>query len=423
MNQAFYTQPNKKHPAFILAIDANYFQLTQVLSSERGLVRAFGDPINHYPHELFLQEVQSHLVIREREYLDESTPLDAVADGGEIPKGNPNYQQILPYMIARQIQPDGSYLYFPYRRTKGVGESRLAGNGSVGYGGHVDLEDVMSTNSVIDLESTIILSMLREASEEFTIFDQDGDELILDDSSIIKFSDLFIQDKSNEVGELHVGVVMLLDVPAGFTLEANSEDHLKKLPAMTAEQMLADPEFKPENWTRIYLEYITHPATAATTGRLGIDHGGEQVGEVGEEILDGALRASSTTPADLSFATAVAQTNEQLRQAAETFGQPKEDFQQSTDGVNLAEKLRAIDSPVAQSLGAMLEVAGKMAEVRQMVDAKGKTEESIEPASRSVPASATFEPPAASEPFRGGTPGDSGSSYDSGSDSSSSPSD
>jgi predicted NUDIX family phosphoesterase len=336
MNQAFYTTDNKKHPAFILAIDGNYFESTSIIAEE-GLENAFARLINKYPHQLFLEGVQSHLVLREREHLDESVSPDPsrLREDGTHKKGNPNYRQVLPYMVARQLQPDGTYLYFPYRRTKSVGESRLAGNGSIGYGGHVDLEDVMSTNSVIDLESTIILSMLREASEEFTIRDGHGDELILEDRSILQFADLFILDDTNEVGELHLGLVMHLDVPAGFALTANKEDHLVNLSPMTAEQMLTDPVFDAENWTRIYLEHVTKPAPTADESITGhsLVHGGDDVQAVDPEQLSDV--------ADVG-----------------------EDFTQSTDETDLIEKLRTVDGPVAQSLAAMLEVGEKMAEIR-----------------------------------------------------------
>jgi len=257
----FTTKPqeSKKHHAFIVGIDAKYFDNQLLTTAEGKSVSAFADPINPFPYELFLDTVQSYIVIREREYLDESTTTDPARldANGEKKKGDPSVKQLLPYLIVRQLQADGAYLYFPYRRTKQVGESRLAGNGSVGYGGHVDLADVVQTKSAINLHETIVFSLVRESNEEFTIWRADGEGKGIGyvEPKDFSFPGLFIVDNSNAVGELHLGLIVTLDIPMGWNIKT-VEDELATLPPMTLEQMLTGPEFKPENWTRIYLEYI-----------------------------------------------------------------------------------------------------------------------------------------------------------------------
>jgi predicted NUDIX family phosphoesterase len=257
MNLHHITQETKRLPQFILAIDAEYYY---------NLTPNFVNSINEFPADSFCRNAQSYLAIREREYLDESTSFtqrDLVGGWtmnakGEKKKGDPRYKQLLPYLVARQLQEDGTYLYFPYRRTKKVGESRLAGNGSLGYGGHIDLEDIVSTKSIIDLRATILKSAEREAVEEFTlshtVFGEEKVTLGLYRDAI-SFANLFIVDNSNDVGELHLGIVMYFDVPQGWTLQA-SEDELAALPAMTAEQMLHNPAFNGESWTMLYLNHI-----------------------------------------------------------------------------------------------------------------------------------------------------------------------
>jgi predicted NUDIX family phosphoesterase len=287
---------------FILAVDAAYYrnELCHVDGKIEGL---FSRPINRVPHDMFCATAQSYLTIREREYLDESTSyivgtnkgVEVISDfiknaKGEKKKGDPRYKQLLPYLIARQLQVDGTYLYFPYRRTKKVGESRLADNGSLGYGGHIDLEDIVSTKSVIDLKATILKSALREAIEEFTLNSETfGNHRVTAGvyAEAITFSDLFIVDDSNDVGELHLGIIMYFDVPAGWTLEA-SEDELAKLPPMTAEQMLTDPAFNGENWTMIYLNHIAEPTFEVGEGGDDDFAGDIEVGEDGleRELMD-----------------------------------------------------------------------------------------------------------------------------------------
>jgi predicted NUDIX family phosphoesterase len=317
-----HTKDIKKHKAFILTIDSTYIENATARTAD-GLVNVFARPINRYPHELFLEDAQSYLAIREREWCDASIAYvfnELARDlqvgpyllnaKGEKKEGDPKYKQLLPYMIARQLQADGTYLYFPYRRTKQVGESRLAGNGSLGYGGHIDLEDVVSTKSVIDLRATILKSAWREAFEEFTLKPTaDNNEVLTNDhyKNAISFGDLFIVDNSNDVGELHLGIIMYFDVPQGWTLEA-SEDELAKLPPMTAEEMLADPTFNPENWTRIYLEHVaSEPAKVEeqqadpVSDLLNIDHGGVRVGLVPTDKLEaiiGELKESTASYLD-----------------------------------------------------------------------------------------------------------------------------
>jgi predicted NUDIX family phosphoesterase len=305
-----HTTDIKRHRAFILTVDSTYIENATARTAE-GLVNVFAKPINHYPHELFLDDAQSCLAIREREWCDNSiayTYNELSRDNqigayilnakGEKKKGDPKYKQLLPYLIARQKQADGSYLYFPYRRLDTVGESRLAGNGSLGYGGHIDLEDVVFENSVIDLNATIFKAAWREAMEEFTLRPQPGNNEVLVNShyqNAISFGDLFIVDNSNDVGELHLGIIMYFDVPAGWTLEA-SEDELTALPPMTAEQMLDDPAFKPENWTLFYLQHVTDKTafpisdlTHTPDDVLNIDHGGVKVGTVPADAVTAIL--------------------------------------------------------------------------------------------------------------------------------------
>ncbi len=154
----------KKHPQFVLAVDNAYFSNSICLppSGEGWPLLAFADSVNVYSYDHFVQDVVSQLVICEREMLDNSICIEdsTVSPSDTLPRGNPYYRQVLPYVVARQKQPDGSYVYYRYRRTKGVGESRLAGNGSIGYGGHVDLADIVHHNSVIDLPETLALAMI-----------------------------------------------------------------------------------------------------------------------------------------------------------------------------------------------------------------------------------------------------------------------
>ena len=56
-----------------------------------------------------------------------------------------------------------------YRRRAGVGESRLAGNLSIGFGGHIEISDVQHDEGVIDRPDTLMVAALREIEQEITI--------------------------------------------------------------------------------------------------------------------------------------------------------------------------------------------------------------------------------------------------------------
>jgi predicted NUDIX family phosphoesterase len=233
----------KKHPQFILAIDNTFFTCRD----------EFGERINHYDFQRFLQDVQSHLVVREREHLEK----------------NPAYRQLLPYAVIEQTDADGITRLSSYRRTSGVGESRLAGNVSIGYGGHIDLQDVyIDDKSVVGLQPTIFESMLRELTEEITL-SREGVRLMEDEvHEVFKthckfrlFDKNFILDNANEVGTVHVGLVFVFTLPPEFVIESR-EDELSTMPLLTPHE-LHQLDAPKENWTQLILDEMMAQAATA----------------------------------------------------------------------------------------------------------------------------------------------------------------
>lgn len=218
------TPVKKKHPVAILAMDQAYFaQHPQ-----------FGAGLTRYPAKLWVKEAQSHLLIREREMLEQE----------------PQYRQILPYVFIRQLNATGDYVYQVYRRTNKVGESRLAGNASAGFGGHIDLADIVFNESIIDLLATIFDAVDREVTEEIKAISPEHQPEL--SAAVVSFDDCFILDDTNEVGTVHVGVVMTIDLPPGIDVIC-AENELTSAQPMTAKELLAS-DLPLENWTRIYME-------------------------------------------------------------------------------------------------------------------------------------------------------------------------
>lgn len=165
-------------------------------------------------------------------------------------ESQPRYRQLIPYTVLTQVGEDGVQRYLPYQRMQGVGEARLAGKVSVGFGGHIDLASVVFTDrSVVDLDATIHSSTERELIEELRVV---GDGPLAIGA---QYTHHFIVSSATGVDCVHAGIVMAAQVPVGVVLEC-AEKELQMLPAMTAQELLAS-DFELESWTRQYLRAVT----------------------------------------------------------------------------------------------------------------------------------------------------------------------
>lgn len=231
----------KKHPQFILAATKLFFDAFKAKQESQS-------SIFEYNYTELLEDIQSHLIIGERHSLEL----------------NSDYRQILPYVIVRENDGSGVTKYVTYRRTSKVGEQRLAGNVSIGFGGHIDLSDIVYDNkSVISLSATIQSAAMREYAEELELIDssvvetENTTEYYKGDFII---GELLILDDSNSVGKVHAGFIMIVDLPLNCKM-TTVEEELESLPSMTAQELLSS-DLPLENWTKIYLEHVTLLATA-----------------------------------------------------------------------------------------------------------------------------------------------------------------
>lgn len=199
-----------------------------------------------------LFSANGHLVIARRLELDAKEKTKEF-DGG--------YRQMLPYIVLK----DSNDRIFAYQRGKGVGESRLAGEKSIGFGGHVDLLDLsFDANSVVNIHQTFIRGMIREITEELCFLDNRGipvyGEALM---SVASFGILgLINDETNNVGRDHLGIAVGIEVPEGFTVRVVDQE-LVELGWVDAGQIVDESmdsehaigEF--ENWSKILLEELT----------------------------------------------------------------------------------------------------------------------------------------------------------------------
>jgi predicted NUDIX family phosphoesterase len=107
---------------------------------------------------------------------------------------DPSFKQIIPYCVLRSADT-----VFRYTRGKKMGEKRLHALESIGVGGHISLDD--SRPLIGGAEVTYHDAMHRELEEEVVIETPYRERCVG-----------LINDDSTPVGQVHLGVVHVLDL-------------------------------------------------------------------------------------------------------------------------------------------------------------------------------------------------------------------
>lgn len=227
-----------KHPMHILVIDKEFTDELPGMNLKQGVTRFTQVQYTHW-----LDHAAAHLMTGLREKMEY----------------DPRFRQILPYTpvifsdTPQNIDWANSPLFL-YQRTKKVGEERLAGNHSIGTGGHVDNDDVKSRNSIINFGATIDANLAREVACEELLFTLKGEEV-----NPISHPQLFdfvpfglLRDDSNNVGKVHLGVVNVIVVPTQVRAQCK-EDELITCQPMTATELKASG-LNFEGWTQILID-------------------------------------------------------------------------------------------------------------------------------------------------------------------------
>lgn len=223
---------SKSYPQHILAISESAFRLPEGV--DKGIL--------HVGMEDFIQAGSEHLILAQRGKLEQ----------------NESFRQVLPYVVLFKQDDDGVKL-IPYRRTSAGGEGRLHGNVSVGYGGHIDLADVrFDDDSVIDLGATIACAVARELQEEIRITGVEGE--------IPMYEMGLLLDNSNEVGRVHMGVVLLGGLAPEAVIVSN-EEAVEVMEPMTPEELLASG-LPLESWTEVVALQLVAAREAAEAAEV-----------------------------------------------------------------------------------------------------------------------------------------------------------
>jgi predicted NUDIX family phosphoesterase len=150
---------------------------------------------------------------------------------------DPGFKQLIPYVLLEWASPDDErVMLFTYTRGGGSGESRLHAKRSVGIGGHISREDAAGDGHPYDI------GMHRELQEEVQL-----------KSAYRESREGLIYDPSNEVGQVHLGVVhrFRLESPEVVT----NEDDLADGGFISVSQLLEDFD-RLETWSQLAIRAL-----------------------------------------------------------------------------------------------------------------------------------------------------------------------
>lgn len=119
---------------------------------------------------------------------------------------NTDLKQPIPYVVLKRDNQ-----VYGYERLTGGGESRLHNKISIGAGGHMNNFD----NE--DFYTLLSMNLERELEEELHI---DGERLSLDTIGLIN-------DDENEVGRVHIGLLVIAELARDAEVSVRETDQLK----------------------------------------------------------------------------------------------------------------------------------------------------------------------------------------------------
>lgn len=147
---------------------------------------------------------------------------------------DPTFKQLISYCILENENDE----LLVYERLSGGGEARLHGQSSIGVGGHMnDVKGAESINEVLRVNAQ------RELEEEVGLSKSKSQNLAYIG---------FINDDTNEVGEVHLGVVFKIHVNSN-DVEAMETDTLR---IKWVDQSKIEDYDEFETWSALILQAI-----------------------------------------------------------------------------------------------------------------------------------------------------------------------
>lgn len=149
---------------------------------------------------------------------------------------DPSFKQLIPYVVLEWTDASGLQHVFAYTRGGGGGEKRLHAKRSIGIGGHISREDADGD------DHAYTTGMHREINEEIQL-----------ESQYTETVEGLIYDPSNEVGQVHLGVLhrFVLDAPK----VASNEADLAEGGFVSIEQLRGQHD-RLETWSQLALDAL-----------------------------------------------------------------------------------------------------------------------------------------------------------------------
>lgn len=185
INNAQYALPTTKQCEFILGMGK--LAALEIFGGKKGVITH--DPID------FVEKAYPHLLLRPRASFE----------------GKNDEVHFIPYITLTDTLAEKVVAYD--RPSKNNGEVKLAGKSSVGFGGHLDMEDVVFDKNRVDLIRSFLAAALRELNEELAFVHTSGETYVsIEDIPDAHLTfDGFILDW-DAVGLCHIGVAMSMDL-------------------------------------------------------------------------------------------------------------------------------------------------------------------------------------------------------------------
>lgn len=166
-------------------------------------------------------------------------------------ESDPTLKQIIPYILVR----DTSGRFLVHQRGGKSGEQRLAGSLSLGIGGHINEDDAPKYSSNIVWFETFVRGAIREFREEISLSHVAGFKPV---ASLIAL----INDNSTEVGKVHMGAAMIVDVLEGMSV-VSGEDDVQNVKWMTATELAENSVTERlESWSQLLVPVLGNVAHA-----------------------------------------------------------------------------------------------------------------------------------------------------------------
>ena len=201
---------------------------TEVLE-DVGLFQGLVFNVDRYLRKIFLPGVP-HFMPRSQAELDEK------------------HKQIIPYVI---ITHEGKCLC--YVRGKRAGESRLLGQMSIGIGGHINPGDNELPLFGNGFREAYIRAVEREVAEEISVGANHRDRIVA-----------LLNDDSNEVGRVHLGVVHYWSLDS---LAVSKREQMITKMAFANPDALQENRDAMETWSQLCLDHLEEMKKYADSGQ------------------------------------------------------------------------------------------------------------------------------------------------------------